>query len=205
MSVGDREPARAVVRDGAAWRIGTDADVSWIQAGTDTGVSITSAIPPVFDDYATVVLPDEDPQPEGRPFTSEHDEAVRALLERHTRPQPWWLGYLDTGGRNLGFHEAQQVTLYADWRYLLVEARPDQSAPWQVLGDQAGWKGTGLPDLIFPQDRSWLLSTLWDDDWTCIGGPQALIADLLTDQVLGSRARRVLIDQDATPPGHIAR
>ena len=27
-----------------------------------------------------------------------------------------------------------------------------------------------LPDLMFPADRSWLVSTLWDDDRTCVGG-----------------------------------
>jgi hypothetical protein len=25
--------------------------------------------------------------------------------------------------------------------------------------------------LIFPVDRSWLLTTLWDDDWSCIVEP----------------------------------
>jgi hypothetical protein len=31
----------------------------------------------------------------------------------------------------------------------------------------------------FPGDRSWLLSTLWDDDWTCTGGSSALIDGFL--------------------------
>jgi hypothetical protein len=57
---------------------------------------------------------------------------------------------------------------------------------------------------MFPEDRSWLISTLWDDDWTCIGGPEGLIVDLLREPTLSSRARRVSVDQDATPPGHHA-
>jgi hypothetical protein len=32
-----------------------------------------------------------------------------------------------------------------------------------------------LPNLMFPADRSWLVSTLWDDDWTCVGGPAELV------------------------------
>jgi hypothetical protein len=49
-----------------------------------------------------------------------------------------------------------------------------------------------------------LFSTLWDDDWTCIGGCTELVADLLQDRDLSARARRVTRDQDATPPGHKA-
>jgi hypothetical protein len=66
-------------------------------------------------------------------------------------------------------------------------------------GEHGLWKSTELP-LMFPADRSWLVSTLWDDDWTCIGGPERLIADLLNDRQLARRARRVTADQNATPP-----
>ena len=38
--------------------IGTDAEVAWIADGTSTGLTITAAIPPVFEAYATVVLPE---------------------------------------------------------------------------------------------------------------------------------------------------
>jgi hypothetical protein len=54
---------------------------------------------------------------------------------------------------------------------------------------------------MFPEDRSWLVSSLWDDDWACIGGPAALIDDLLADPVLAPNVRRVDTRQDATPPG----
>jgi hypothetical protein len=46
-----------VNRDGQSWLVGTAADVAWIRAATPSGLTITSAIPPVFDDYATVELP----------------------------------------------------------------------------------------------------------------------------------------------------
>jgi hypothetical protein len=108
---------------------------------------------------------------------AKHDRAVLALLERHASPQPWWLGYLETGASDIIFDDAPRVRPYAvDWRYVLVEAYPKQAATWRgTTGDEVSWKGTELPDVIFPQDRSWLLSTLWDDDWSCIGGPQALL------------------------------
>lgn len=47
-------------KDGRQWRIGTDADVTWIQQATAPGPAITSAIPPVFAAYTTVVVSDMD-------------------------------------------------------------------------------------------------------------------------------------------------
>jgi len=55
---------------------------------------------------------------------------------------------------------------------------------------------------MFPADRSWLVSTLTDDDWTCIGGPAVLIDRLLAHPDL--QARPVRLGEEATPPGHRA-
>ena len=84
---------------------------------------------------------------------------------------------------------------------MLVEAGPDQAAAWRPIHGRAF--GTGdLPNLIFPADHSWLVSTLWDDDWTCLGGPAGLVGRFLRHPDL--RARPVALAQDATPPGHEA-
>jgi hypothetical protein len=56
-----------------------------------------------------------------------------------------------------------------------------------------------LPDLLFPADRSWLVSALWDDTGTDIGGPTALITALRRNPVVN--ARPVGPDEDALPPG----
>src|SRR5260221_2660939 len=151
-------------RDGRTWRIGTDADVAWIANGTSMGRTITVAIPPVFEAYATVVLPHAG---EGQ---DEHDRAVLAMVSEQSTGQPRWLGYLDTGADDIVFPDAPKVTLYSGWHYVLVEAGPAQAATWRQHGDCSFWKGA-LPNLMFPADRSWLVSTLWDDDWSCIGGP----------------------------------
>lgn len=182
-------------RDGSTWRIGTDAEVAWIADGTSTGRTITAAIPPVFEGYATVVLP------YGGEEQDKHDRAVVALLSEHTPGQPWWLGYLDTGADDIVFPDAPMVTLYAGWHYVLVEAGPEQAATWRRSDPGSFWKGV-LPNLIFPADRSWLVSTLWDDDWTCIGGPAGLVGRFLRNPKL--QARPVGLGQDATPPGHQA-
>lgn len=197
------------VKDRAAWRIGSERDVQWINDGTSVGRQITAAIPPAFADYATLVHPsDPDVPRDVRQLREERrqDLVVVELLRRHTPQQPWWLGYLDTGASDIVFWDAPMVMLYTGWRYVLIEAGPEQAATWRPApGGQSNWKSTELPDLMFPEDHDWLFSTLWDDDWSCIGGSEALIADLLQDPVVGPRARRVPIGEDATPPGHTAQ
>lgn len=179
-------------KDGQSWQIGTAADVSWIVAGTSITRRITSAIPAVFEAYATfdVVDPNDD--------RGAHDRAVLALLTEQSGDQPWWLGYLDTGADDIVFADAPMVRLYADWPYVLVEAGPTQAAGWRSNDGALSWRGA-LPDLIFPADRSWLLSWLWDDDWRCLGGPVELVDRFRRDEQL--RARPVGLDEDATPPG----
>jgi hypothetical protein len=185
--------ARTAVKDGRAWRIGTPADVAWIHGGTRSGVAITSAVPPRFDAYATVVIPGTDAERQAS------DSALLRLLTEQSGGPDWWLGYLDTGAHDVVFRDVPAVTLYAGWNYVLVLAGPAQAGTWRA---DDPWRGR-LPDLIFPADRSWLVSMLWDDDWRCVGGPADLIRAVLVDPELESYP--VGIDEDATPPGHVAR
>lgn len=204
------------VRDGRGWQIGTAAEVAWITAGTDVGRAITSGIPPLFAAYATIVLPNPedglDPPEKETEWVGyiadwkstapgRHEQALLGVLIEQSGDQPWWLGYLDTGGADTVFPDAPMVWVYhSSWRYVFVAAGPDQAAGWR----ERDWK-LAIPDLIFPADRSWLLSTLWDDDWTCVGGPEPLVSSLLSHPLLGTRTRRVGVDEDATPPGHESR
>lgn len=187
-------PPVRLARDGRTWRAGTQAEVAWIASGTAPGRAVTAAVPPVFEAYATAVLPGNGEQQD------KHDRAVTALLSEHSAGQPWWLGYLDTGADDIVFPGSPMVTLYSGWHYVLVEAGPEQAATWRGNGP-GSWKGA-LPDLMFPADRSWLVSTLWDDDWSCIGGPAGLVGSFLRHPDL--QARPVTPGQDATPPGHQA-
>jgi hypothetical protein len=187
-----------VVRDREHWPVGTAADVAWIAAGTTVDTTITSAIPAVFEAYVTVVLP-EDPADQ-----DPHDAALLSILRAHSVDQRWWLGYLDTGTDDVVLPDAPRARLYSDWPYVLVQAGPEQAATWRRWDLGSFWSGH-LPNLMFPTDRSWLVSTLWDDDWTCVGGPAALVDDLLQHPELESRARLVELGQDGTPPGHTTR
>jgi hypothetical protein len=189
----ERRAPMTRVKDGRSWRIGGTDEIDWIAGDTVTGLTITSAIPPIFDAYATMVIP------EARNDRGEHDQALLTLLSASSPNQPWWLGYLDTGGDDAVFYDVPMVRLYADWPYMFVEAGPAEAAHWR---DASSWRGP-LPDVIFPADRSWLLSRLWDDDWRCVGGPADLIERLHGATHLETRL--VNLNDDATPPGHVAR
>jgi hypothetical protein len=186
-------------KDGRRWRLGTRAEIEWIDRETSTGLEITAAIPPVFEAYSTLVIPSAGTS-EGDRARAEQDSALVGVLAERSVGQSWWLGYLDRGGgSNVVFPDAPMVDLYRSWRYVLVEAGAEQAATWR--SDDV-WRSP-VPDLIFPSDRSWLVSTLWDDDWRCLGGSRELITRIL--EGLQPHAREVELGQDATPPGHVAR
>ena len=88
-------PGRRVTdAHGHSWRIGTAAEVAWIAGSTFPNLTIAAAIPPVFDAYATVILPDNGED------TERHNGAMLALLAAQSPAPPagprWWLGYLST-------------------------------------------------------------------------------------------------------------
>jgi hypothetical protein len=178
-----------VSKDGRSWRVGTADDVAWLAGHVTSGLSITAAIPPLYDAYATFYPPDG--------ITIEtHERAVVDELRQHSGEQPWWLGYLDTGAHDIVFPDAPKQSLYWDWRYLLVEAGPEQALTWRT----GHMRGPGsLPDLFFPADRSWLVSALWDDAWTDIGATATIITTLQRNPLIN--ARPVKPDEDALPPG----
>jgi hypothetical protein len=179
-----------VTRDGQEWRLGTDVEVAWINDGTSGSTDITLAIPPVYASYCRVLLP--------RDEYSErvaHEQAVIELLAEQTTEQPWWLGFLDTGGTDVVFPYAPRATVYG-WPYVLVAAGPHEASTWREAHFEAA-----LPNLMFPEDRSWLASTMWDDCWTSIGGSEQLVRSLRAHPLLGPRTRGLARGEDATPPG----
>lgn len=192
-------------KDGRRWRIGRHTEIAWIEENTESGLTIMSAIPPVFEAYATL----EEPGTGNHELTASsaedwkrheaewerHEAGVLEVLTAHTAPQPWWLGYIETGAHDVVFTDAPRVRFYADWPYVLVEAGAEQARVWR----------DDIPDLMFPADRSWLFSTLWDDDWTCIGGSRGLVDAFVAHPDLRPRVREVDPSvKDATPSGHTA-
>lgn len=90
MSFGPPSSSVTVQKDGREWQVGTDADVDLVRQSTTIGLTITSAIPPVFAAFATILNKDH-----GR---SEHVSSLLRLLRDQSSDHLWWLGYLDTGG-----------------------------------------------------------------------------------------------------------
>lgn len=191
----DESVGRTVNKDGKSWEIGQAIDVAWITGFTEDGLSITSAIPPVFDAYATIVIPERDWPPQA---VEEHERRIMRLLAAETADQDWWFGYLDTGADDVVFPDAPRVRMYAEWGYVLVKAGPSQARQWR----SEACTHTRLPDLMFPVDRTWLMSALWDDDWWCLGGSGDLVEAFLSDP--GLEVYTVSTASDATPPGHVA-
>jgi hypothetical protein len=181
-----RGSPQTVLKDGRAWRLGSEDDVAWIDAGITGGLSITAAVPSVFAAYATLAFPvdlelDRDHL---RPAEDRFDDAVLSVLSAHTKPQHWWLGFLETGASDVVLDDAPRVRVYG-WKYVLAQAGPHEARTWR--SDDGRWF-TALPELMFPADRSWLLSSLWDDAWACVGGSAELISALLIEPELRAGA-----------------
>jgi hypothetical protein len=178
--------------DGTTWQIGGSREIAWIVDNTRPDGTIATAIPSSLGAYATVIVPAGDEEKRLA------DAALLDVLRSQSSPQPWWLGYLETGVAGLVFPAAPRVRLYT-WPYVLVKAGPDQAAAWRTSDEATPWH-SALPELMFPLDRSWLVSTLWDDDWRCVGGTTSLVEALLRHPRLDARA--VTVDGNVTPPGH---
>jgi hypothetical protein len=176
------------LKDGRAWRIGTEDEVAWVNAGVTRGRSIAAAVPSVFTAYATLAFPLDlnSSRDDQRSAEDRFDDAVLSVLAAHTDPQPWWLGFLETGGSDVVLHDAPRVHVYS-WNYVLVQAGPHEARTWR--SDEGRWF-TAFPELMFPADHGWLVSSLWDDAWVCVGGSPDLISALLTEPELRAGAER---------------
>jgi hypothetical protein len=179
---------RTKLKDGRAWRIGAEDDVAWVNAGVTGGLSIMAAVPSVFAAYATLAFPAdlELDRDDLRQAEDRFDDAVLSGLSAHTKPQPWWLGFLETGASDVVLDDAPRVQVYG-WDYVLVQAGPHEARTWR--SDEGHWF-TALPELMFPADQSWLVSSLWDDAWACVGGSADLISALLIEPELRAGAER---------------
>jgi hypothetical protein len=176
-------------KDGRGWRIGTERQVGWINAGVTSGRSVTASVPPVFAAYATLTFPLnlESSRGQMRDAEDRFDDALIQVLDANTAPQPWWLGFLDTGASDVVMPDAPRVHVYSQGAYVLVQAGPREAHTWR--SDEGRWF-TALPELMFPADRSWLLASLWDDAWASVGGSADLISGLLNEPDLRAGAER---------------
>jgi hypothetical protein len=126
------------LKDGRAWRIGTEDEVACINDGVSAGLTITAAVPSTFPAYATLTfrLGLELDRDDLRPAEDRFDDAVLSVLSAHMNPQPWWLGFLETGASDVVLDDAPRVRVYG-WNYVLVQAGPHEARTWRN-GEVAG-------------------------------------------------------------------
>ena len=160
-------------KDGRNWQIGDEQTVEWIRSNTLGGNQVTAAIPPVFDRYATLM-------PSARTAPEIFERKCVEVLSS-TSNQAWWLGFLHTGAFPSPLPDAPEIELNYGWKYLFVKAGPPQALTWRTGNIRSGISGL-IPEIIFPEDRSWLLSGLWDDAWICVGCNESLLDALRNQQ-----------------------
>lgn len=133
----DRDTERWREKDDLRWRIGGDTEIAWIRDNVQICRAITSAIPPVFEAYATLELPGtgEHDQESWLEDRGRHEAAVLAVLIKHIPMQVWWLGYLNTGASDVIFYDVPKVSLFPTHDYVMIEAGPTQAAGWRAAWD----------------------------------------------------------------------
>lgn len=135
-----------------------------------------------------------------------------AALRPHTPPGPCWFGYNEATGADLADFlplvtaeaswpaAAQKAATFrlADEKYLLLTGPLDAvlPRPRPDLGLEPDYP-TLSPQLWWPADRSWFVSTVLDLEFTLIGGSAALAGDLLADPELETAAVDWLDDVSA--------
>ena len=165
------EPVETCFKDGGAWPIAGQAQVDWINERTETGLSDRGCDPAAVCRLRDPDNPAEQGDlPRDLSLGRRQDLAFIDLLRRHSGDRRRWVGYLDTGASDIVFWDAPKGTLYRGWRYMFVLGGPDQAATWRPApGGQPNWKSIELREVISPDDRSWLVAFLRDDDWACLG------------------------------------
>lgn len=174
--------------DSNGWngQLGDSIVVDWIRNRTVRGRTVTGAIPPVFEAYGVY-----EAQRENEARLVQQQRLVQHLGEFGARY--WWLGYLDTGVHDVVLTDAPRVDVYVPGSgYVLVEAGPQEALEWRDT----------LPDLIFPSDRAWLVSILWDDDHTFFGGTRQLVSAVVDDPEVHARpvSPEELFENDSLEP-----
>lgn len=110
-----------------------------------------------------------------------------AFSVRARSPSRGGSGSLIPAPAMLSSTDAPRVPIYSGWNYVLVQAGRREARTWRA--DDGRWF-TALPELMFPADRSWLVSSVWDDAWAGVGGSSELISALLIEPELRPRAER---------------
>lgn len=141
-----------------------DEHISWIRHDGAAFGTLQYAIPGGFEAYGVLDLPQDIVPIEDALLStlgvSPADQVLAGWIDRGPWPAP----------------AGDEHVLYTGWKYRLrrVPASELSGLPTEGVGS--------FPDLLFPPDRSWLVSLLWDDSWRSIGTSQTT-ADRLASRL----------------------
>jgi hypothetical protein len=138
-----------------------DQEVAWLRQESTVFGTLRYAIPGGFEAYGALDLP-RNISPIEEPLldtlaSDESEPLIAGWIDRGPWPPP----------------PGDEHVLYSGWRYRLRRVAPSEVAGLPTEGEGS------FPDLLFPPDRTWLVSLLWDDAWRSIGASQ-IVADQLS-------------------------
>ena len=98
--------------------------------------------------------------------------AVGAILERRTSSRLFYVGVWEGRGTPERARDAERLEL-PDRRYVLA------ALPFTRWSTSSIISGLVLPNLVWPEDRSWFLNSDVDSIATIVGGSEATIAEIV--------------------------
>lgn len=131
-----------------------EREVNWLREGNGPAGTLSYALPGRFDVYGAIDLPDEISPTEDTLLSALAPNPAAALLAGWIDRGPWPPPHGD------------EFVLYWGWRYRFRWVLPAELQGLPSEGEDS------FPDLLFPPDRSWLVSLLWDDSWRSVGASE---------------------------------
>ncbi len=148
----------------------------WGDVASWSGIELVPGI-----DFPDVALPEHEPSgaepwpgqvPQIGTLDSADADALSAVLARHTTtPDRCWFGTWEGWGR-VFFDDGPRVQL-PQRDYALFDG------PLAALPSLMDAQNGHSPNLWWPDDQAWCVATEIDLAWTYVGGPAALIGDVL--------------------------
>ena len=163
----------------------------WADVAAWSGIELVPGV-----DFPEIALPEHEPSgeepwpgqiPEVGTLHEDDVDALAAMLGRHTRtPERCWFCTWEGWG-SVVFDDGPRVELPERAYALFV-------GPLDGLPSLMAAQANHSPNLWWPDDRAWCVATEIDLAWTYIGGPAALISEVLANPRLEA--------QPASPGDH---
>jgi len=173
----------------------------WADVASWSGIELVPGI-----DFPDIALPEHEPSgvepwpghvPEVGTLHPADADALAALLARHTStPDHCWFCTWEGWG-SVFFEDGPRIQLPHRNYALFVGALA-------ALPSLMGAQDDHSPNLWWPDDRAWCVATEIDLAWTYVGGPAALVSDVLANPYLEAQPASPEDNHRQRPPGWLA-